>query len=78
MNILNIALLGFQVVRYNLKIVFGNKFIYFLIAATAFFLMVIGFMLFSDSNPSDYDIYGTLIFPGILIIFYPVIVIVEI
>ena len=30
-------------------------------------------MLFSDSNPSDKDIFGTLIFPGILILFYPVI-----
>lgn len=58
---------------YNLKIVFGNKFIYFLIAAFAFFLMVIGIMLFSDSDPSDEDIFGTLIFPGILILFYPVI-----
>ena len=58
---------------YNLKIVFANKFIYFLIAAFAFYLMVIGIMLFSDSNPSDKDIFGTLIFPGILILFYPVI-----
>ncbi len=58
---------------YNLKIVFANKFIYFFIAAFAFFLMIIGIMLFSDSNPGDEDIFNTLIFPGILILFYPVI-----
>lgn len=58
---------------YNLKIIFANKFIYFLIAASAFFLMIMGIMLFSDASPETEDIYGSLIFPGILIIFYPVI-----
>lgn len=62
-----------NIVVYNLKIIFANKFIYFLIAAFAFFFMVMGIMLFSDSNPGEEDIYGTLIFPGILILFYPVI-----
>jgi len=60
-------------VRYNVKIIFANKFIYFLIAAFAFFLMVLGIMLFNDTSPEEADIYGTLIFPGILILFYPVI-----
>ncbi len=58
---------------YNLKIVFGNKFIYFLIASVAFYLMIIGLMLFDDSTVQDSDIFGTIIFPGILIIFYPVV-----
>jgi len=73
MNITQRIKLGFDIVRYNLKIVFGNKFIYFLIAALAFFLMIIGILLFSDASATDDDIYNTLIFPGILIIFYPVI-----
>lgn len=58
---------------YNFKIIFANKFIYFLTAAFAFFLMVIGIMLFSDSIPEESDIYNTLILPGILILFYPII-----
>jgi hypothetical protein len=62
-----------NIIIYNFKIIFANKFIYFLIAAVAFFLMVMGIMLFSDSNPAAEDIYGTLIFPGVLILFYPVI-----
>ncbi|RZT92386.1 hypothetical protein EV201_2862 [Ancylomarina subtilis] len=60
-------------IRYNVKIIFANKFIYFLIAAFAFFLMVTGIMLFSDSSPEEADIFSTLLFPGILILFYPVI-----
>jgi hypothetical protein len=58
---------------YNLKIIFGNKFIYFLIAAIAFYLMIVTIMLFDDSSVQELDIYNTLIFPGILILFYPVI-----
>jgi len=58
---------------YNLKIIFGNKFIYFLIASVAFYLMIIGIMLFNDTTIQEYDIFDTIIFPGILIIFYPVI-----
>jgi len=58
---------------YNLKIVFGSKFIYFLIAAVAFYLMIIGIMLFDDSAVQEYEIYNTILFPGLLVIFYPVI-----
>jgi len=60
-------------IRYNIKIIFANKFIYFLIAAFAFFFMVTGIMLFTDSSPEEADIFSTLIFPGVLILFYPVI-----
>lgn len=60
-------------IRYNFKIIFANKFIYFLIAAFAFFLMVSGIMLFTSASPEESDIFLTLIFPGILILFYPVI-----
>lgn len=73
MNITNKIKLGWDIVRYNLKIIFGNKFVYFLIAAVAFFLMVMGIMLFSNSSVNEGDIFTTLIFPGILIAFYPVI-----
>ncbi len=67
----------FQLIRksisYNLKIIFANKFIFFLIAAVAFYLMIIGIMLFDDSAVDMEDVYDTLLFPGILILFYPVI-----
>ena len=73
MNITHKIKLGWDIVRYNLRIVFANKFVYFLIAAIAFFLMVMGIMLFSNSSVNEGDIFSTLIFPGILIAFYPVI-----
>ena len=62
-----------HIVSYNLKIVFGNKFIYFLIAAWLFFLTIIGIMLFSDGQAETSDIYDLLILPGILMMFYPIV-----
>ncbi|MDF1547257.1 MAG: hypothetical protein P1P88_05515, partial [Bacteroidales bacterium] len=47
-------------VSYNLKIVFANKFVYFLIAAIAFYLMIIGIMLFSDDYQTEEDIFNTI------------------
>lgn len=65
--------LTWKIINYNLKIVFANKFVYFLIAAWIFYLIIIGIMLFSDGTPDITDIYDTLIFPGILMMFYPVV-----
>ncbi|MCG8410271.1 MAG: hypothetical protein MI739_03195 [Bacteroidales bacterium] len=71
--IINKIRLGLEVIRYNLKIVFANKFIYFLIAAIAFFLLITGIFLFNNGTVIDAYVYNLLIFPGILIMFYPVI-----
>jgi hypothetical protein len=57
---------------YNLKIIFANKFIYFLLAAVGLFLLVIVISLFdASSNPSDSTVFGWLMLPGILLVFYP-------
>ncbi|MCK5146141.1 hypothetical protein KAR48_05260 [bacterium] len=60
-----------QMSVYNQKIIFANKFIYFLLAAVLFFLMIVTINIFSDNNFSSEDVYNTLLFPGILLIFYP-------
>lgn len=73
MKILANIKLGLDILKYNLRIVFANKFIYFLIAAVAFFLMVIGIVLFNNEPFANYEVYSLLVFPGILIAFYPVI-----
>lgn len=66
--------LAIQMTKYNLKIVFANRFIYFLIAALALFLLIAAIFLFSSSATiKTADIYGMLLLPGILIMFYPVI-----
>lgn len=60
-------------IQYNLKVVFGNKFVYFLIASLAFYFVLTGIMLFSDWMPEASEVYGILILPALLIMFYPVI-----
>ncbi len=58
--------------RYNLKIIFANKFIYFLLSAVAFFLLIaILSLVEADSSFQEYDVYNVLLFPGLLLIFYP-------
>ncbi len=64
--------LVWKMARYNLKIVFANKFIYFMLAAVAIFLLITVINLFDpDSNPSVSLVYYWLMVPGILLIFYP-------
>ena len=68
-TILNIVT---RLFRYNLKIIFANKFIYFLLAAIIIFLLVTGIILLdSDANPTEGTVYYLLLFPGTLLIFYP-------
>jgi len=63
----------YRIAFYNLKIVFSGKFVYFLIAGWLFFLVIDGIMLFSDNTIDISDVYDLLLFPGILIMFYPVV-----
>jgi len=61
-----------NVFRYNLKIIFADKFKYFLIAGVAFFLLVAIITLFdTGSNPREEHFYYWLLVPGILMVFYP-------
>lgn len=61
-----------SVVRLNFKIIFANKFIYFLLAAVIFFLFfTILEFLDPDATPSESTIYNILLVPGLLLIFYP-------
>jgi hypothetical protein len=58
--------------RYNLKIIFANKFIYFVLAAVGIFLLITTINLFDpDSTPNMALVYYWLLVPGILLIFYP-------
>lgn len=60
-----------KLARYNLKIVFGGKFIYFILAALGFFLLFGTINAFEDSSIYVEDVYGLLLFPAILLVFYP-------
>lgn len=57
--------------HYNVKIVFGNKFVYFVLSAVLFYILTVVINLFSDSEIMESDAYGMLLVPSILLIFYP-------
>ena len=69
----NLATVVTSLIRYNLKIIFAGKFIYFLIAALAIFFLVTLNNLFSEEAlPSQAMVYQLLLVPGLLLIFYPI------
>jgi hypothetical protein len=63
--------LSFQMIRYNLKIIFGNKFIYFLFSAVVLFLFIIVVNLLNGEAISEAGIYRILMLTGALLLFYP-------
>jgi hypothetical protein len=61
-----------RIMRYNLKIIFASRFIYFLVAAVLFYILITVLNVLSpDANSTEGDVYFLLIFPGLLLIFYP-------
>lgn len=60
-----------QLAVYNMKIIFGNMFVYFLFGAVAIFLLIAGIYIFDAESVGEDHMYGILIVPGILILFYP-------
>ncbi len=57
--------------KYNQKIIFANKFIYFLISAIAYFLIVSIVSLFQDDTFDKSVLFSILLIPGLLLVFYP-------
>jgi hypothetical protein len=64
-------LLLYKLITYNVKVIFGNKFVYFVVAAFLFFAFIITITIFEDPQFNEAVIYGFLVFPGLLLIFYP-------
>ncbi len=60
-----------RMIRYNLKIIFAGRFIWFLLAAFGFFLFFAIQTVWNGDALTDGTVYSLLIFPGILLIFYP-------
>lgn len=60
-----------KLVKYNMKIIFAGKFFWFLLAAFAIF----GFFMFQNAwnrnEASEAAIYSMLMFPSLLLVFYP-------
>ncbi len=68
LNILNTTWL---MIRYNLKIIFGNKFFYFLLAAVLIFLIIVVINLSTGGSFEIEDAYSVLTLSGALVLFYP-------
>ena len=60
-----------KVVKYNLKIIFAGKFIWFLLAAFAFFAYFMFQAAWNRAEINEGLIYNLLMFPCVLLVFYP-------
>jgi hypothetical protein len=67
----NICTLIYKMVVYNLRIIFANKFIWFLAGAVAFYLGLSVIYVFSVDVSKMGDLYGVFLFSGVLLVFYP-------
>jgi hypothetical protein len=56
---------------YNLKIIFAGRFIWFVIAALVFYILLSINMVLNSGGFDSSDVYSILTFCGILLIFYP-------
>lgn len=64
-------LLMIWVIRYNLKIIFAGKFLWFLIGAFIFFVFVSVIVVLEEGAIDEGTVYDIMLFPGLLLIFYP-------
>ncbi|MCX6334241.1 MAG: hypothetical protein NT092_08060 [Bacteroidia bacterium] len=70
-SLFNYYILVRKMISYNLKIIFANKFIWFLAGSVLFYLGVSIIYVFSNDVSRMQDLYGTFIFCGVLLVFYP-------
>lgn len=57
--------------KYNLKIVFGGKYLIFIAISLLFFCYFMFMSAYSGSQLSEETVYNQIIFPALLLIFYP-------
>jgi hypothetical protein len=58
-------------ILYNLRIIFANKFIWFLAGSVLFYLGLSVIYVFANDVSKMSDLYGVFLFSGILLVFYP-------
>jgi hypothetical protein len=70
-NLSNIANLVYRMITYNLRIIFANRFIWFLIGSVVFYMGLSVIYVLSNEVSRMGDLYGVFLFSGILLVFYP-------
>ncbi|MDR2148946.1 MAG: hypothetical protein LBE91_21095 [Tannerella sp.] len=73
MNIKKYISIIIRIIRYNLKIIFAGKFFWFILAAFVFFAFFMFQTAWNREEINEGTIYSLLIFPCLLLIFYPVV-----
>lgn len=72
-SFINLSLIVIRLIQYNLKVIFANKFVYFLSGAVFLFIAITALNLFYINTVFDEEVvYWILLLCGFLIIFYPV------
>ena len=69
LNMKNNLYILMKMIRYNLKIIFANRFIWFLIASLGFFLFFAIQQVLENRGLGEDTVYVLVIFPGVLLIF---------
>jgi hypothetical protein len=70
-TIYNYFILIQKMILYNLRIIFANKFIWFLVGSVLFYAGLSVIDAFDSDISRIEDLYGTFLFSGILLVFYP-------
>ena len=60
-----------KLTTFNIKIIFGNKFLYFMLSAVGFYILTVALSLIADDEITSATGYNMLLVPSILLIFYP-------
>jgi hypothetical protein len=63
--------MALKMAQYNLKIIFAGRFIWFVLAALLFFILLSISLVLNEPGFDSSSVYSILFFPGILLAFYP-------
>ncbi|MEI7829009.1 MAG: hypothetical protein WCI31_04525 [Prolixibacteraceae bacterium] len=70
-NLKNKLDLVLKMAKYNLKIIFAGRFFWFVLASLVFYILLSLQLVFNVPGFNSSHVYGVLIVPGILLVFYP-------
>lgn len=70
-NLYNISNLIYKMIVYNLRIIFANRFIWFLTGSVIFYAGLSVIYVFTNEVSRMDDLYGVFLFSGLLLVFYP-------
>lgn len=70
-NLYNLWTLIYKMIIYNLRIIFANRFIWFLAGSVGFFLALSVIYVFTNDVSRMDDLFGVFLFSGLLLVFYP-------